>query len=96
METDAAIIETDATDIEGLATPIAPQVVIEMAPANGATNGKAPKTIGELCDASAARASASRGKAVCTPSATTAPVRPARTKAGSRVTGWGGLSVRAR
>ena len=48
METDAAIIETDATDIEGLATPIAPPVVNEMAPPNGATNGKAPKSLKQM------------------------------------------------
>ena len=58
------------------------------------SNGKAPKMIGALCDASAARASASRGNAVCTPSATTTPVRPASTKTGSRVTStWTGWAV---
>ena len=39
------------------------------------SKGKAPKMIGVLCEARAARASAIRGKAVCTPSATTTPSR---------------------
>ena len=50
--------------------------------------GKAPNMIGVLCGASAARASASFGNAVCTPSAMTAPP-PASTNEGSRVT-WAG------
>jgi O-antigen/teichoic acid export membrane protein len=47
VETDTAIIETDAMDIEGLATPIAPPVVNELAAA-GATNGKAPRTLKQM------------------------------------------------
>ena len=56
------------------------------------SNGKAPRMIGALCDASAARASASSWNAVCTPSATTALPPVASTKVGSRVTraGTGG------
>ena len=42
------LLETDATDIEGLATPIAPQVVNGIASANGATNGKAPKSLKQM------------------------------------------------
>lgn len=48
MQTDAAIVETDATDIEGLATPIAPPIVNELEAANGATNGKAPKSLKQM------------------------------------------------
>jgi O-antigen/teichoic acid export membrane protein len=38
VETDAAIIETDATDLEGLATPIAPPILNGMAHTNGKTS----------------------------------------------------------
>ncbi len=64
------------------------------------SKGKAPKMIGALCEARAARASAIRGKAVCTPSAAMTPSGPVRTNVGSRVTpvrpGWGGPSAPTR
>jgi O-antigen/teichoic acid export membrane protein len=48
VETDAAIIDTDATDIEGLATPIAPPVAFETASVSEATNGKAAKSLKQM------------------------------------------------
>jgi len=48
VEVDAAIIEMDATDIEGLATPIAPPVVIDMVSANGVTDGKSPQSLKQM------------------------------------------------
>ena len=48
MNSDAVIIETDATDIEGLATPIAPPIVNGMTSQNGAANGKAPSRFKQM------------------------------------------------
>lgn len=48
VETGAAIIETDATDIEGLATPIAPPIINEIPSANGTANGKATRSLKQM------------------------------------------------
>lgn len=48
METEAPIINTDATDIEGLATLIAPPILNGLPFANGAKNGNAPKSLKQM------------------------------------------------
>jgi O-antigen/teichoic acid export membrane protein len=48
VETDAAIVDTESIDIEGLATPIAPPVHIDVTSANASTNGKPTKSLKQM------------------------------------------------